>query len=181
MTKGIMTKGIMMISGAWLAAALTAAASTPDDNPYAISHYIVERKVVDPTELYDSTALSTREVSYGADDDTDDPDSERIYEAVEQPPQYPGGDAALLRYIGENLRYPQSAIENNVQGRVIVQFVVTKTGNIGEVKVKRSVDPELDAEAVRVVKTLRFQPGKQNGQAVSVWYALPFTFRLSGN
>ncbi len=106
----------------------------------------------------------------------------KVFEAVEQPPQFPGGDAALLKYIGDNLRYPQLAIENNIQGKVIVQFVVTKTGNVGEVKVVRSKDPDLDKEAIRVVKTIpKFQPGKQNGQAVNVWYTLPITFKLSGS
>ena len=73
------------------------------------------------------------------------------------------------------------AMENNVQGRVVVQFVVTKTGKIGEVKVVRSVDRDLDKEAVRVCKTLPdFIPGKMNGQAVNVWYTLPVSFKLQG-
>ena len=73
------------------------------------------------------------------------------------------------------------AQENNVQGKVIVQFVVTKTGAIGEVKVVRSVDRDLDKEAIRVVKSLpKFIPGKMNGQAVNVWYTLPVTFKLQG-
>ncbi|MCM1028618.1 MAG: TonB family protein [Pseudoflavonifractor sp.] len=111
-----------------------------------------------------------------------EPEPDKVFEAVEQPPQFPGGDKALLKYISDNLRYPQLAIENNIQGRVVVQFVVTKTGNIGEVKVVRSKDPDLDKEAVRVVKTIpKFQPGKQNGSAVNVWYTLPITFKLSGS
>ena len=73
------------------------------------------------------------------------------------------------------------AMENNIQGRVVVQFVVTSTGKIGEVKVVRSKDPDLDKEAVRVVKSLpNFIPGKMNGQAVNVWYTLPITFKLQG-
>lgn len=111
-----------------------------------------------------------------------EPEPDKVFDAVEQPPQFPGGDAALLKYISDNLRYPQLAIENNIQGRVVVQFVVTKTGQVGEVKVVRSKDPDLDKEAVRVVKTIpRFQPGKQNGNAVNVWYTLPITFKLSGS
>ncbi|MDE6317852.1 MAG: energy transducer TonB, partial [Muribaculaceae bacterium] len=77
--------------------------------------------------------------------------------------------------------YPTMAMENNVQGRVVVQFVVTKDGSIGEVKVARGKDPDLDKEAVRVVKTLpKFIPGKMNGQAVNVWYTLPINFKLQG-
>lgn len=108
-----------------------------------------------------------------------EPAPDKVFDAVEQPPQFPGGDAALLKYIHDNLRYPPLAIENNVQGQVVVQFVVTKTGQIGEVRVARSKDPDLDKEAVRVVKTLpKFQPGKQNGNAVNVWYTLPIRFKL---
>lgn len=105
----------------------------------------------------------------------------KVFTAVEQMPQFPGGDAELMKHIQENLKYPPVAMENNIQGRVVVQFVVTKTGKIGEVKVVRSKDPDLDKEAVRVVKTLPdFIPGKMNGQAVAVWYTLPITFKLQG-
>lgn len=105
----------------------------------------------------------------------------KVFTAVEQMPQFPGGDAELMKHIQKNLKYPPVAMENNIQGRVVVQFVVTKTGKIGEVKVVRSKDPDLDKEAVRVVKTLPdFIPGKMNGQAVGVWYTLPITFKLQG-
>lgn len=104
-----------------------------------------------------------------------------VFTAVEQMPQFPGGDAALYEHISKNLRYPPMAAENNIQGRVVVQFVVTKNGSIGEVKVLRGKDPDLDKEAVRVVKTLpKFIPGKMNGQAVNVWYTLPINFKLTG-
>ena len=113
---------------------------------------------------------------------TPEPEPDKVFEAVEQPPLFPGGDAALLKWIAKNLRYPQLAIENNVQGRVTVMFVVTKTGQVGEVKVVRGKDPDLDKEAVRVVKSLpKFQPGKQNGQAVNVWYTVPIAFKLANN
>ncbi len=108
-------------------------------------------------------------------------DDNKVFESVEQNPQFPGGDAALLKYVRDHIRYPSVAQENNIQGRVVVQFVVTKTGSIGQVKVVRSKDPDLDKEAVRVVKTLpKFVPGKMNGHAVNVWYTLPITFRLQG-
>ncbi len=94
-------------------------------------------------------------------------------------PQFPGGDAALMEYLDSHIQYPPEAAKNNIQGRVILQFVVDKTGEIGEVKVVRSVDKDLDEEAVRIVKTLpKFIPGRQNGQAVAVWYTLPVTFKL---
>ena len=106
---------------------------------------------------------------------------EQVFSAVEQMPQFPGGEAELMKYISNNIKYPTMAMENNIQGRVVVQFVVTKTGKIGEVKVVRSKDPDLDKEAVRVVKSLpSFIPGKMNGQAVNVWYTLPITFKLQG-
>ena len=106
---------------------------------------------------------------------------EEIFRSVEQMPQFPGGDAALMKYLSSHINYPPIAAENNVQGKVVVQFVVDKTGKVGEVKVIRSVDKDLDKEAVRVCKSLpKFTPGRQNGQAVSVWYTLPVQFKLQG-
>ena len=104
---------------------------------------------------------------------------EQVFRHVEQMPEFPGGEAALMKYINDNIRYPVMAIENGVQGRVTVQFVVTKDGSVGNVTVLRGVDRNLDEEAVRVCKTLpKFIPGKQNGQPVNVWFTLPVTFRL---
>ena len=106
--------------------------------------------------------------------------TDEIFKTVEQMPQFPGGDAALIKYIDSHLQYPPEAAKQGIQGKVIVQFVVDKTGKVGEVKVVRSVDKDLDKEAVRIIKTLpKFIPGRQNGQAVSVWYTLPVTFKLS--
>ncbi|MBQ6080203.1 MAG: energy transducer TonB [Muribaculaceae bacterium] len=106
---------------------------------------------------------------------------EEIFRSVEQMPQFPGGDAALLKYLSSHINYPPMAAENNVQGKVTLQFVVEKDGRVGEVKVIRSVDKDLDREAIRVVKTLpKFTPGRQNGQPVRVWYTLPVTFKLQG-
>ena len=106
-------------------------------------------------------------------------DDNKVFTAVEQPPTFPGGDAALLQYIASHIKYPAVAQENNIQGRVVVQFVVTKSGKVGEVKVVRGKDPDLDKEAVRVVKSLpNFIPGKMNGNAVNVWYTLPINFKL---
>ena len=108
-----------------------------------------------------------------------EPVKEEIFTAVEQMPQFPGGEGELLKYIGTHIKYPPMAAENNIQGRVVVKFVVKKDGNVGEVVVLRGKDPDLDKEAVRVVKTLpKFIPGKMNGQAVSVWFTLPINFKL---
>ena len=94
-------------------------------------------------------------------------------------PTFPGGEAALMKYINAHIQYPAEALKNRIKGHVVVQFVVDKKGKIGEVKVLRSVDKDLDKEAVRVVKSLpKFTPGRQNGKAVSVWYTLPVTFTL---
>ena len=104
----------------------------------------------------------------------------KVFDVVEQMPSFPGGNAALMNYLGQNIKYPVIAEENGIQGRVIVQFVVGKDGHISDVRVAKSVDPSLDKEAVRVVKGMpRWIPGKQNGQAVTVRYTLPVTFRLN--
>lgn len=108
-----------------------------------------------------------------------EPVKEEIFTAVEQMPQFPGGDGELLKYIATHIKYPTMAAENNIQGRVVVKFVVKKDGNVGDVVVIRGKDPDLDKEAQRVVKSLpKFIPGKMNGQSVSVWYTLPINFKL---
>ncbi len=108
-----------------------------------------------------------------------EPKVDEIFKAVEQMPQYPGGEAALMADISKNIRYPAMAAENNIQGRVVVQFVVEKNGSVGQVKVVRGKDPDLDKEAMRVCKTLKkFIPGKMNGESVRVWYTLPINFKL---
>ena len=104
----------------------------------------------------------------------------KVFDVVEQMPSFPGGNAALMNYLSQNIKYPVIAEENGIQGRVVVQFVVGKDGHISDVRVAKSVDPSLDKEAVRVVKGMpRWIPGKQNGQAVTVRYTLPVTFRLN--
>ena len=110
-----------------------------------------------------------------------EPKTEEIFKSVEQMPQFPGGEAALMKFLSSHINYPPMAAENNVQGKVIVQFVVDKTGKVGEVKVVRNVDKDLDNDAIRVCKALpKFTPGRQNGRPVSVWYTLPIQFKLQG-
>ena len=102
-----------------------------------------------------------------------------IFEVVEVQPQFPGGNAALQKFLAENIRFPIEAKERGIQGRVVVQFVVNTDGSIQDVQVVRGVDPLLDREAVRVVQAMpRWTPGQQRGQNVRVRFALPITFRL---
>ena len=103
----------------------------------------------------------------------------KVFTVVEQMPMFPGGDAALMSYLANNIHYPTVAAENGVQGRVVVGFVVERDGSITDVRILRGVDPSLDREAMRVVKSMpRWTPGKQNGSAVRVKYQVPVAFRL---
>ena len=103
----------------------------------------------------------------------------KVFDVVEEMPSFPGGNGALMSYLTSNTKYPVVAQENGVQGRVIISFVVERDGSISDVKVARSVDPSLDREAQRVVKSMpRWTPGKQNGQTVRVKYTVPVVFRL---
>ena len=106
-------------------------------------------------------------------------DEDTLFIEYEQMPQFLGGEVALMKFIADNLHYPDSAKAKKIQGRVVVKFVVTKTGEIGKVKIVRSKDLDLDKEAVRIVKSLpNFIPGKLNGEVVDMWYTLPITFKL---
>ena len=106
--------------------------------------------------------------------------NDKVYEVCEQMPTFPGGDAALMKYLSENVKYPALAIKAQEQGRVVVSFTVEKDGAISDVKVARSVTPSLDAEAVRVVKAMpKWTPGKQGGQLVRVRYNVPVSFKLN--
>ena len=103
----------------------------------------------------------------------------KVLDVVEQMPSFPGGPSALMQYLSSNIKYPVVAEENGVQGRVVCTFVVERDGSITDVKVAKSVDPSLDKEAMRVVKSMpHWIPGKQNGAAVRVKYTVPVTFRL---
>ena len=105
--------------------------------------------------------------------------ADAIHEVVDEPPSFPGGDAARIAFLSNNLKYPAVAMEQGIQGRVVTQFVVDKDGSITDVKVVRSLDPMLDKEAVRLVKSMpKWTPGKLNGSPVRVKYILPISFRL---
>lgn len=103
----------------------------------------------------------------------------KVYQVVEQMPTFPGGEAALLKYVATHVKYPSIAQEQQISGQVILRFVVKEDGSVGDVIVQKSLERHCDDEAVRVVKSLpRFIPGKQQGKAVRVWYTLPVRFTL---
>jgi periplasmic protein TonB len=160
---------------------------------------VVQQQKYVPPEVVDSIKPEDMVQLMTADQATESVKNEEVVEVVEAPkeevqeeeaepepfvvveemPMFPGGDAALLKYIGENTQYPEVAKENNIQGRVIVRFCVTSKGGVSQVSILKGVDPELDAEAIRVVNTLpTFKPGKQGGRAVPVWFSVPITFTL---
>ena len=108
------------------------------------------------------------------------PEQEPVFEVAEVMPEFPGGPQALFEFIRDNLKYPQEAIDNQTEGRVILQFGVDKTGKVGNIQVKRSIDPALDRAAIDVVRALpAWKPGMQNGKQVNVRYTLPIVFKLS--
>ena len=106
-------------------------------------------------------------------------EKDKVFDVVGEQASFPGGQGALMQWLKENIKYPAIAAANGIEGRVIVQFVVSKTGSISNVKVARGVDPSLDKEAVRVISSMpKWTPGKQSGKTVNVRLTLPVTFRL---
>ena len=154
-----------------------------------------DKKMQDQEKIKeDDSKISIKNVAEGAEDFTsqdqmkkdvivvEEPvkvEPEKIFDAVEQMPTFPGGDAALYKFIGDNLVYPAQAAEEGVSGRVTIRFVVERDGTVSQVTVARGKHPALDKEAKRVVSKLpKFIPGKQNGQTVRVFYTLPINFKL---
>ena len=128
--------------------------------------------VDEDVNIVEVVAVATEEVQ-------EDVDEAEPFVVVEEMPMFPGGESELLKFIAENTQYPEVAKENNIQGKVIVRFCVTSKGGVDKVEILKGVDPELDKEAVRVVKTLpTFKPGKQGGKPVPVWYMVPINFTL---
>ncbi|MDD3078565.1 MAG: TonB family protein [Paludibacter sp.] len=108
-------------------------------------------------------------------------DDDPVFQVVENMPKFPGGDQALFKFLAENVRYPVTAQEKGIQGRVICSFIINKDGSVSDVEVVRSVDSFLDAEAMRVIKTMpEWEPGTQRGKTVRVKYNLPINFKLDG-
>ncbi|MBQ8714634.1 MAG: TonB family protein [Prevotella sp.] len=104
---------------------------------------------------------------------------EKVYDVVEQMPEYPGGMSELMKFIGDTMKYPEDAEKQQKEGLVIVRFVVEKDGSVNDVEVVKDAWPSLDAEAIRVVKLLpKWTPGKQNGKVVRVKYTIPLRFAI---
>lgn len=135
-----------------------------------------EELEIEDTEIDMDTEIEI--VDIGNDEEEEAADNE-VFMVVEKMPSFPGGEAALMKFLGKNVNYPHIAQEHGIQGRVFVSFVVGKTGAISQVTIARGVDPALDAEAIRVVKMMpKWNPGEQRGKAVNVKYMLPVNFVL---
>lgn len=133
------------------------------------------------TDVLESAMVSTEDVSAVKDSiETKSGKSEGvIHVCLESDPAFPGGQAAMLKFISEQLRYPSEAMKMGIQGKVTVQFEISETGSVGQIRVARGKDPDLDKEAVRVIRLLpNFIPATFNGKPVKVWYTLPITFKL---
>lgn len=114
-----------------------------------------------------------------ADTKSGQDNNDAVFVVVESQPEYPGGMGELMKFLSKNIKYPVAAQQARVQGKVVVEFLVGTDGSISDIKVKRSVNPELDAEAVRVIGLMpKWRPGEQRGKAVSVRYEMPIVFRL---
>ena len=121
-------------------------------------------------------------VGYAPAPKANDPSAEQgeIFQVVEEQPMFPGGMQELMKFLQTNIRYPKEAQARGLQGRVVVQFVVNKDGSICEENVVKSVDPQLDAEALRVLRSMpNWTPGKQRGEPVRVRFTIPVTFKLN--
>jgi len=109
-----------------------------------------------------------------------DSDSEAPYDVVDEMPVFKGGDTGIIEYVKANIKYPEPAMANGIQGKVVVRFVVGKDGSVSKVEILKGVHPELDIEAIRVVKSLPSfeKPGIKDGKEVAVWYVIPIQFAL---
>ena len=159
----------------------------PPPMPEVFERFEVKEDIVDIEEIDipnyeddDDTPIQFVDME-GAPSEGEEPDNDgQPFILVEEQPQFPGGEAALMAFIRKNLRYPAFAAENNIQGRVTLSFVVERDGSIAQIEVMRSPAEELSKESIRVVQTMpKWKPGKQRGKAVRVKYVLPITFHLS--
>ena len=155
--------------------------------PQAVTQAEVLNIVEDDAEIEETTIASTEDQAEFVEITDDVPivveepeQEEQIFQVVEERPQFPGGDAELMKYLQKNIKYPTICQEQGIQGRVIVQFVVNTDGSIVDPQVIKPVNPHLDKEALRVISTMpKWSPGKQRGKAVRVRFTVPVTFRLS--
>ena len=130
-------------------------------------------------ELDDLELDEDDEVEIMAFEEEEEKDDDLIFQRVEKMPEFPGGYAALAKYLGGNLQFPEVARDNGIQGRVYVKFVVNKKGHLQDIEILKGVDRALDSEAIRVVSQMPYwNPGEQRGQAVNVACNLPITFSL---
>ena len=159
-----------------LAAVAVAAFARPEVS--GVSNELSDAKVTDLAEIVkEKTVESVPQDTVKADGLQGK--NSTVYDMVEQAPAFPGGPQAMMQFIKDNLKYPQIAKENGIQGRVILQFVVDETGKVTDPKVIRSIDPSLDTEAIRLVLSMpRWIPGMQDGKAVAVRYTIPVIFKL---
>jgi len=137
---------------------------------------IVEDDVIieDEIEILDTESDEDEEIEIIEEDD------DEFFMVVENMPIFPGGDLGLMKYIQKHVKYPAIAKEYNITGKVYVSFIVDKSGSVTNVKIVRGVDKNLDAEAVRVVKSLpKYKPGKQRGKSVRVMFTIPINFTLN--
>lgn len=136
-----------------------------------------EELEIEDTEIDEDTEVEFMDI---VSDEDEEVEESEVFVVVEKMPSFPGGEAALMGYLRDNVKYPTIAQENGIQGRVFVQFVVGKTGDISKINVVRGVDPALDKEAIRVVKSMpKWEPGQQRGKAVNVQFMLPINFVLN--
>ena len=130
------------------------------------------------SEMEEDAEVEIREVEAEVVEE-EEPAEQEVFLIVEQMPVFPGGDAELRKYLAQSVKYPVIAQENGIQGRVFVKFVIAADGSVTNVEVARPFDPNLDKEAVRVVKSMpKWTPGKQRGKAVRVSYTVPINFVL---
>ena len=156
--KGVVIKALLTLP---LFALLLFANCKSNDN-----NKVSDKNVVELTETVASTGI----------------DDSPVYNEVEVQPEYPGGMQAMFGFIQKNVKYPESAKEKGIEGKVYVQFVVEKDGSLSSFKVARGVSDDIDAEAIRVVKAMpKWTPGMQDGKPVRVQFMLPFVFKLNGN
>ncbi|MAW21173.1 MAG: energy transducer TonB [Flavobacteriales bacterium] len=136
--------------------------------------------IEDDEEIENELEVEDTESDEDIEIEIEEEDDDEFFMVVENMPEFPGGDLGLMKYIQKNVKYPAIAKEYNITGKVYVSFIVDKTGSVTNVKVVRGVDKNLDAEAVRVVKSLpKYKPGKQRGKAVRVMFTIPINFTLN--
>lgn len=146
-----------------------------------LSALLVTISLLGTTILFSScsSALLKQVIAANANKTTTD-DNQLVFNVVDEPPLFPGGEGAMYEFLGKNMTYPSDAQKKKIQGMVVCQFVVERDGTIENVKIVRSVAPSLDKEAMRVVKSMpKWIPGTKHGRTVRVKYTIPITFRLN--